>query len=143
MVVPTKVPPSHRFAGLTGQHAPTCALEQLHLSIMATALFPLSTSLVPQHPLSRLPMLWLRLPFLSGQLFQSGHLTICLVAGSLALQPRMCNLFDYLLHTDHIRVTAPATTSVGDPGTVEVTVIETVTVYPSDAEVTGTATAYV
>jgi hypothetical protein len=143
MVVPTKVPLSQRFARLTGQHAPTCALEQLRLLIMATALFPLSTSPVPQHPLSRRPMLWLRLPFLSGQLFQSGHLTICRVAGSLALQPRMCNLFDYLLHTDHIRVTAPAKTSVGDPGTVEVTIIETVTVYPSDAEVTGTATAYV
>jgi len=143
MVVPSKVSPSQRLPGLTGQHAPTCALEQLRLSIMATALFPLSPSPVPQHPLSRRLMLRLQSPSLSGRLFQSGHLTICRVAGSLLLQPRMCDLFDYLLHSDQIRVTAPVTTSVGDPGTIEVTIIETVTVYPSDTEVTGTATAYV
>ena len=143
MVVPSKVPPSQRLPGLTGQHAPTCALEQLRLSIMATALFPLSPSPVPQHPLSRRLMLRLQSPFLSGRLFQFGHLTICRVAGSLVLQPRMCELFDCLLHTDQFRLTAPVMTSVGDPGTVEVTIIETVTIYPSDTEVTGTATVYV
>jgi hypothetical protein len=59
----------------------------------------------------------------------------------------MCNLFNYLPHTDCIRVADPARTSIGAPATVEVTMTETVTVYPSGAvpsdKVTDTTIKYV